>query len=75
MSAISAMQADVIAKALDTPEGRKALSNAMTAPLGTPMMYQNIGRKLLLIEETPDQYPDAYNHVKEYVKRWNQKCK
>jgi len=41
------MRESIIAAALNTPEGRKALAEAMTEPIKTSLMYHNIGRKLL----------------------------
>jgi len=43
----------VIAAALDTAEGRVALAQAMVEPIKTSLMYQAIGRKLLMVDELP----------------------
>jgi len=41
----------VIATALETPEGRVALAQAMVEPIKRALEYQAIGRKLLLVDE------------------------
>lgn len=43
----------IIANALNTPEGRRALAQAMEEPVRTSLMYQNIGRKLLTVDTLP----------------------
>lgn len=43
----------VIAAALETAEGRVALAQAMVEPIKTSLMYQAIGRKLLMVDELP----------------------
>lgn len=65
----------LISDALSTPEGKAALHAAMTAPVNTPMMYQSIGRKLLMVEDLPgvSAYPGAYDTVSDYMKKWVQK--
>jgi hypothetical protein len=44
---IQAQREAIIAKALDISEGRKALAEAMTAPLVCGLMYNTVGKKLL----------------------------
>lgn len=43
----------VIQAALETPEGRVALAQAMVEPIKRALEYQAIGRKLLLVDELP----------------------
>ncbi len=43
-----------IADILNTPEGRKALAEAMTEPIRKHLEYQAIGTKVLLIDEFPN---------------------
>ena len=43
----------VIAQALETPEGRVALAQAMVEPIKRALEYQAIGRKLLMVDELP----------------------
>ena len=43
----------VISAALDTPEGRVALAQAMTDPIRRALEYQVIGRRLMMVEELP----------------------
>jgi hypothetical protein len=43
----------IVAMALDTNEGRQALAQAMVEPIKNSLMYQAIGRKLLLVDELP----------------------
>lgn len=62
-----------IAAALSTPEGKAALHAAMTAPVQTSIMYQNIGRKLLEVDSLPEEYPGARDAVSDYMKKWVQK--
>lgn len=60
----------VIAMALDTPEGRTALSQAMVEPIKTSLMYQAIGRKLLMVDELPQGSLPRYERdiaVKSYI--------
>lgn len=42
-----------IAQALDTPEGRIALTQAMVEPIRQALSYQAIGRRLLMVDELP----------------------
>lgn len=43
----------VIAQALETPDGRVALAQAMVEPIKRALEYQAIGRKLLMVDELP----------------------
>jgi len=43
----------IVAQALDTPEGRAALAAAMVEPIKQSLMYQSLGRKLLMVDELP----------------------
>ena len=43
----------VIAQALETPEGRVSLAQAMVEPIKRALEYQAIGRKLLMVDELP----------------------
>lgn len=65
----------LISDALNTPEGKAALHAAMSAPLKNSIMYQSIGRKLLMVEDLPgvSAYPGAYDTVSDYMKKWVQK--
>lgn len=60
----------VIAMALETPEGRQALAQAMVEPIKTSLMYQGIGRKLLMVDELPQGALPRYERdiaAKSYV--------
>lgn len=60
----------IIAQALETPEGRTALAQAMVEPIKTSLMYQGIGRKLLMVDELPQGALARYERdvaVKSYV--------
>jgi hypothetical protein len=60
----------VIAMALESPEGRTALAQAMVEPIKTSLMYQAIGRKLLMVDELPQGALPRYERdiaVKSYV--------
>ena len=43
----------IIARALNTYEGRAALCQAMVEPIRQSLQYQAVGRKLLLVDELP----------------------
>ena len=43
----------IIAAALETSEGKTALAQAMVEPIKNSLLYQAIGRKLLLVDELP----------------------
>ncbi len=51
--AVNAERETLIAQALDTPEGRLALAQAMVEPIRRALEYQAVGRKLLMIDELP----------------------
>ena len=60
----------IIAMALDTADGRLALAQAMVEPIKTSLMYQAIGRKLLMVDELPQGALPRYERdiaVKSYV--------
>jgi len=60
----------IIAAALDTSEGRTVLAQAMVEPIKTALMYQGIGRKLLMVDELPQGALPRYERdiaVKSYV--------
>jgi hypothetical protein len=44
---------DLIRVALNSAEGRVALAQAMVEPIRTSLMYQGVGRKLLMVDELP----------------------
>jgi len=48
---INEQREQIIAQALETPEGRTALAQAMVEPIKTSLMYQAIARKLLMVDE------------------------
>ena len=54
------MREQIISMALDTNEGRRALAEAMVEPIKTGLMYQGLGRKLLLVDELPEQALPRY---------------
>jgi len=43
----------LIAQALESPEGRVALAQAMVEPIRRALEYQAVGRKLLMVDELP----------------------
>ena len=43
----------LIAKAMDSDEGRQALAAAMVNPIRTSLDYQGLGRKLLVVDPLP----------------------
>ena len=51
--AVNERRAALIAQAMDTPEGRVALAQAMVEPIRRALEYQAVGRKLLMIDELP----------------------
>ena len=51
--AVNAEREAIIAQALETPEGRVALAQAMVEPIRRALEYQAVGRKLLMIDELP----------------------
>lgn len=60
----------IVAAALDTPEGRVALAQAMVEPIKISLEYQAIGRKLLMVDELPQGALPRYERdiaIKSYV--------
>jgi len=51
--AVNQQKETLIAQALDTPEGRVALAQAMVEPIRRALEYQAVGRKLLMVDELP----------------------
>lgn len=51
--AVNAEREALIAQALETPEGRVALAQAMVEPIRRALEYQAVGRKLLMVDELP----------------------
>jgi hypothetical protein len=51
----------LIAKALETEEGRVALAQAMANPIRTSLDYQGVGRKLLVIDPLPQGSLPVYD--------------
>lgn len=51
----------LIAKALETPQGREALAQAMANPIRTSLDYQGIGRKLLVVDPLPQGALPVYD--------------
>ena len=67
---INEQRETVIAQALQTPEGRTALAQAMVEPIKTSLMYQAIGRKILMVDELPQGTLARYERdvaVKSYI--------
>jgi hypothetical protein len=50
----------VIAQALMTDEGKRALARAMCEPIRKSLDYQGVGRKLLMVDELPQGAKDRY---------------
>lgn len=50
---VEAEREQVIAQALDTPEGRDSIAQAMVEPIRRALEYQAVGRKLLLVDQLP----------------------
>jgi len=50
---VNAEREALIAQALDTPEGRVSLAQAMVEPIRRALEYQAVGRKLLMVDELP----------------------
>ena len=60
----------VIAACLENAEGRTVLAQAMVEPIKTSLMYQGVGRKLLMVDELPQGALPRYERdiaVKSYV--------
>jgi hypothetical protein len=51
----------LIAKALETEEGRQALAQAMANPIRTSLDYQGVGRKLLVVDPLPQGALPVYD--------------
>lgn len=51
----------LIAKALESEEGRTALAQAMANPIRTSLDYQGIGRKLLMVDPLPQGALPVYD--------------
>jgi hypothetical protein len=51
--AVNAEREALIAQALESPEGRVALAQAMVEPIRRALEYQAVGRKLLMVDELP----------------------
>lgn len=51
----------LIAKALETDEGRSALAQAMANPIRTSLDYQGVGRKLLVVDPLPQGALPVYD--------------
>lgn len=67
---VNEQREQIIAMALDTAEGRTALAQAMVEPIKTSLMYQGIGRKLLMVDELPQGALPRYERdiaVRSYV--------
>ena len=70
ITSAAAQREAIIAAALDTKEGRTALAQAMCEPIKTSLMYQGIGRKLLMVDELPQGAIPRYERdiaVRSYV--------
>lgn len=50
---VNAEREALIAQALETPEGRQVLAQAMVEPIRRALEYQAVGRKLLMVDELP----------------------
>lgn len=50
---INETREQIVAMAIETAEGRTALAQAMVEPIKNSLMYQSVGRKLLLVDELP----------------------
>lgn len=57
----------IIARALDTAEGRAALAKAMVEPLKQSLNYQAIGRRLLMVDELPQGALARYERDIKYM--------
>lgn len=51
----------LIARALESPQGREALAQAMANPIRTSLDYQGIGRKLLVVDPLPQGALPVYD--------------
>jgi len=67
---VNEQREQIIAVALESAEGRTALAQAMVEPIKTSLMYQGIGRKLLMVDELPQGALPRYERdiaVRSYV--------
>ena len=67
---IAQQREDIISIALNSAEGRSALAAAMVESIKTSLMYQSIGRKLLMVDSLPQSTFPIYQHdvaVQSYV--------
>jgi len=62
---INEQRANLIAQAMDTPEARSAMAQAMVEPIRRHLNYQGIGRQLLMVDELPE---GAYAHYKREIR-------
>ena len=70
LSALADEREGMIKQALDSTDGRVALAQAMVEPIKTSLMYQAVGRKLLMVDELPQGALPRYERdvaVKSYV--------
>lgn len=49
----NAIKEGIVAAAMSTDEGRKALAQAMVEPIRGPLEYASVGRKLLQVDDLP----------------------
>lgn len=61
MSMTNEQKEFLIAKALETEEGRLALAQAMANPIRTSLDYQGVGRKLLVVDPLPQGALPVYD--------------
>lgn len=61
MSMTNEQKEYLIAKALETEEGRTALAQAMANPIRTSLDYQGVGRKLLVVDPLPQGALPVYD--------------
>jgi len=61
MSMTNEQKEYLIAKALETEEGRQALAQAMANPIRTSLDYQGVGRKLLVVDPLPQGALPVYD--------------
>jgi len=67
---INEQREQIVAMALETAEGKTALAQAMVEPIKNSLMYQAVGRKLLLVDELPQGVLPRYERdvtAKSYV--------
>lgn len=61
----NAQKEAIIAEALATDEGRRALAQAMVEPIRRSLEYQAIGRRLLMVDELPQGIGNCYEKSEE----------